>query len=256
MIWDVEYDHTGDHLAATQWNRSEARIFDMEEGQPARAAIPAHGMPSDVAFHPSGEFIAIADHAVRIVRVDDQTEAHVFPSKGGQLVRSVAFSPEGGRLAAAFDDGSVIVREWSSGAILSTFGHEDTVWCVEFGPGGSALAVTTSMNGEARLWNTDTGEELASLSVGRLSALGARFRADGAQIAIATWGGAVELWEPFSTGSTTTRLRHPAGVFDVDYHPSKPILATGLADGGVQLWNTDSLTELGPHSGTMLSSPA
>ncbi|HUT37502.1 MAG TPA: protein kinase [Planctomycetota bacterium] len=81
----------------------------------------------------------------------------------GQGMASVAFSPDGGRLAAACDDGKAYVWDARTGRQLSTLaGHSSWVTKVEFSRDG-ARVLTAASDGAARLWQADTGKPLAAL---------------------------------------------------------------------------------------------
>jgi hypothetical protein len=67
-------------------------------------------------------------------------------------VLSVAFSPDGGRLATASWDGTARVWDAASGRQLALLqGHTSRVDRVVFGPDGARLA-TASADGTVRLW--------------------------------------------------------------------------------------------------------
>src|SRR5262249_38689640 len=75
---------------------------------------------------------------------------------------SVAFSPDGRRLASGSADGSIKVWDAQTGqAILSFPGHAVLVVSVAFSPDGRRLA-SASQDGSVKVWDAQTGQEILS----------------------------------------------------------------------------------------------
>lgn len=78
-------------------------------------------------------------------------------------VDSVAFSPDGKRLATASNDQTAKVWDAESGKELLTLrGHLDAVSGVTYSPDGKHLA-TTSDDQTAKVWDAESGQELLTL---------------------------------------------------------------------------------------------
>ncbi len=111
----------------------------------------------------------------------------VFESfKLGDVVRSVAFTPDGTVLAAAggnTDNFSVHLWEASTGQSLGTLdGHTGIIWGVAFSPDGQMLA-SVSSDKTAKIWDWRNGTLLKSLDFpGEVSSVS--FSPDGQTLAV------------------------------------------------------------------------
>jgi WD40 repeat protein len=165
--------------------------------------------------------------------------------KDAAEVRSIAFSPDGERLASAGGNGVIKIRSSKTGEVLQTLSaNAEVVNSVAFHPGGKNLA-SASADGKVRVWDLTAAEVVFTCPgfSGRHfeTAYIVAFSPDGRWIASAS-GGVVNIWD-WRHPQLPPLLAlpgHEERPISLAYSPDGRLLASGSWRGDVMIWEAET----------------
>jgi RNA polymerase sigma factor (sigma-70 family) len=161
---------------------------------------------------------------------------HGEPLRHNAMVRSVAFSPDGKRLATSSFDRTVRLWQVATGTearVLRSGDPENSA--IAFSPDGTHL-VSASSNHFLYLWNLATGKRVRRIDVGQGHVYAVAFSPDGKVVASAGQDRLIRLWDA-ATGQLLHELRgHEGRIWTVAFAPDGKTLASGCEDRSVRLW--------------------
>ena len=177
----------------------------------------------------------------------DGAIARLGKGKIGQSDRSVAFSPDGQRLAVASHIG-VWLYDVATSRELALFKTEGKAQSVAFSHDGTILASNT---GSVKLWNLSTKEHIATLLPLRVvygHSHVVAFSPDGATLASGGGHSFVDLnlWD-ITTGENIAILKHTDDVRTLAFSPDGKMLASGggrITDCSILLWDVETRTNI------------
>jgi WD40 repeat protein/transcriptional regulator with XRE-family HTH domain len=159
-------------------------------------------------------------------------------------VWSVAYSPDGKRIATASQDKTAKIWNATTGELLLTLrGHSASVNGIAYSPDGKHIA-TTSDDHTARLWDAATGEELLTLSGHTDWVYRIAFSPDGTRLVTTSNDKTARVWDAQTGKELLTFTRHGDVVFDAAFSPDEKRIATCGFDGTVRIWDSSSGEEL------------
>jgi len=242
----VAYTSDGLFIATGGWNLDkkcgEVKLWDAGMGKPSPVADGLTTLVTSVACSPNGRLLAFADFQGNVTVRDLATGRQQFTLSRLNLRvpiigpwRSLLFSPDGQRLAAAgpnWSRGGGIVKFWdaSTGWERSTInGHNsqpntEGILAMAYGPDSRRLA-TGGGDNLVQVWDADSHRGLHTLRGHAGEVTTVAFSPDGRRLASGSRDGTVRLWDP-ATGQEVLTLRgFPGPVASVAFSPDGTRLA-------------------------------
>jgi WD40 repeat protein len=239
----------------------------------------------DVAYAPGGASLATSedDGHIRVWNVAAKKEIHALFARP-EPVYSVAFSADGGRLAAGARDTASV---WDIGAareVLTLPRQPDAIMCVTFADSGKQLVTggwdgtvavwdaatgapvrslpkqgpverlalspvarrlaTAHSDGTVKLWDLDAGTEVHAFTGVRKAPKSLAFSPDGKRLAAAVYDGSVVIWDADSGRELRSLVADPDGLNALAFSPDGSLLVTAGASGNATVWNSLTGDEL------------
>ena len=125
------------------------------------------------------------------------------------------------------------------GSDMTCYGHLNHVNCVVFSPDGTRIA-SASTDKTIRIWNAQTGEEVATLTGHTAAVVTVAYSPDGSKLASGSDDSTIRLWDT-QTGQELQVIReHATSVRSVVFRPDGQVLASGSEDHQIRLWDLQS----------------
>ena len=197
-------------LAASISGDGDLMFWDPNTGRPGKTVSArivtsllanAEGFSADetcyIAAGKNGEIVLVDIAAAeKTVLISPETDSWSY----------LSFDPSGRRIVAGGVNGSVVIlaagERGKSEDVDFLVGHTDIVTKAEFSPDGNSL-VTISYDKTGRVWDPDTGREVARLRGHDSELFILEYSRDGSRILTLSWDGVVKIWD----GRTYEELR-------------------------------------------------
>jgi WD40 repeat protein len=201
-----------------------------------------------VAFDPKAPVLAVAQVGRLVFWNYETGRRRSFSYPGNPQARSLAFSPDGTRLAAGLNSGpgsvGLALVDVATGRVLRTVDGATTA--VAFSPGGEDLAVAdqTAAGYAGRIVLRDPRtlalrRVLVRVTFVQSTALA--FSPDGTRLAYGYADGTAGLVSVQTGQQLASYLGQTAAIDQVAFSPGGGLVATGSADGTTRIWSASGV---------------
>lgn len=171
-------------------------------------------------------------------------------------VMNIAYSVDGKLLAAATDNGQILIWDLEKMAPYCEplVGHQGNVLAVAFSP-DRRLLISGSVDETVIVWELSSGKpKFEPLTEHHDWVVGVCFSPDGSSFVSSSWDGRVIVWE---TSTLKPKFEIPLNergwASSTEFSPNGNLLAVGREDGSVEIWNTfmheQKVRRLAKHDG-------
>jgi len=211
----------------------------------ARLTIPANG-PRCAAFSRDAKMIFTGDFQGSIQFWDPENAQKIgeFKNAHGHAVHSLAFTPQGNRLASC--SGDFIVRLWDFDITLQSRdieGHDAPIWTAAFNADATKI-VSASADRTVKIWERGTGKVLVNFAEHTAPVTVAQFSPDGKVVASAGGDKVVRIFDAMTGQSLRTCEGHVSTITYLDFSSDSKKIVTGSADRRIIIWDADKGKEL------------
>jgi uncharacterized delta-60 repeat protein len=229
---------------------STARAWELATGKEIAKMVHESGVYV-VAFNPDGQLAVSSGcdkrdkpgHCIKSsVRVwETSTGREISRMAHDDLVKSVAFSPNGMYVVSGSWDCTARVWEVRTGKEIANVTHDDWVNSVAFSSDGKYI-ISGSNDSTARVWEAATGKEIGRVTHEKGDVYSVAFSRDGNLVVSGGYEN-VRVWE-IILNKEVTRMIHAREVNSVAFRPDGMYVASGSKDGIVHVWDTTTGTEM------------
>ncbi|MFH1998857.1 MAG: protein kinase, partial [Planctomycetota bacterium] len=230
--------------------RGEIRVWSEDFQKWSEPMQAQSGAVRSLAFNPrDAHQLLIACKEPTALLWNFETQEKVLELKGHSgFLQSVVFSPDGGRIITASEDGTARIWDSASGDLLITLEHAAYVTCAGLSQDGKK-AITGTSDGQVRLFDLETGAPPRILEKNHSALTCVGFNEGKDQLYAASSDGTLYVYEGTHLEEPDKFVGHKDAIVQAMAHSLGTEFMTLSLDGTLRVWSSmpmlrHSLTKL------------
>ncbi len=220
----------------------QVAVWDLAKAVPVKVLTNVLGAVNDLRFSPKGDLLAVGGgqpSAKGDIRLYQTTDWKLLAVLRGHddVVFSLAYSPDGTRLASASFDHSVRMWDVKSHATLKEYHHHsDFVYAVAFSPDGKRL-VSASKDRTVQLFDIETGKTIFTFSGMEQDVMAVAFHPTGKTIISSGFEPAIHWWNAETGEKIKAQGGHGVATHEVAFSNDGKRAVSAGADRTIRTWD-------------------
>ena len=196
-------------------------------------------------FSPDGKILALGYEAILLWEVLQQKPIGEVSCETEETVSSLAFSPDGQRLAAicGWGAGESRISTWDVGSLKRVAQIDEHAKSIEFEMFSADSKTFVSGGATTQLWDIEQREVTSSLPISYPNPIA--LSPDAKRIAYEGQKGQIHLWDIRHQKRIGVWDAHPQRVSVLAFRPDGKLLASGDSNGLVRLWQVETREMVG-----------
>ena len=192
------------------------------------------------AYSPDGKILALGYKKILFWDVLQRRVIGEVSCETEEVVSSLAFSPDGERLAAicGWADAETRIGVWEVKSLQRVGDLDEHAKWIEFEIFSADSKTLVSVGDAIRLWDIERREVISSLQVGYTYPIA--LSPGGKLVAYQKSKGQIHLWDIQHQRRIDVWTAYPRWVRELTFRPDGKLLASGDSNGLIRLWEVDT----------------